>query len=79
MAIPVESFHSQDLEVVVARLEAVLAPVVEVGARRDSAGRALVLADGEELRESASTSDRRLIVARARADVVVAAVSINRA
>lgn len=74
MAIAVESLNSQDLEVVVARRETVLVPVVEVVAGRDGARRALALADREELLESAGASDRWLVVAGTRADVICTAI-----
>ena len=74
MTIAVESLHSHDLEIVVAGLEAVLAPVIEMVARRHGAGGALALTDGEELRESAGARDGRLVDAGAGADVVGAAV-----
>ena len=74
MTIAVESLHSQDLEVVVAWLETVLAPVVEVVAGCHSAGRALVLTDREELCESAGASDGWLVVASTSADIVGAAI-----
>lgn len=77
MTVSVEGFDSKDLEVVVAWAEAVLAPVVEVGACGNSSRRTLALADGEELREGRCTGDRWLVVAGASADVVVASIGVD--
>jgi hypothetical protein len=74
MASAAESLHSHDLEIVVAGLETVLAPVVEMITRRHSAGGARALADREELRERAGTRDGWLVDAGASADVVGAAI-----
>ena len=66
-----EGLNGEDLEVEVAVAEPVLGPVVEVVGGRDGARVALVVADGEELGEGRSASNRGLVVASVGADFVL--------